>query len=86
VDALKRSLRRARPARLDRLEDPSCSFEEGETIVEEITGIDRAMNALDEIGAPGVEEQARRVERADRRRWMSFLKEALGHEGPDRRS
>lgn len=86
VARLKRSLRHARRARLERLEEPSCTFAEGGAVVDEITGIDRALNALEGIGAPSVEEQARRIERADQRRWMSFLKEALGHEETDGRT
>lgn len=68
------------------VEDPATSREEGEQLVETIAGIDRAINALTQLDAPGVAEQAERRQREDRRRWMNFLKEALGQDEGDRRA
>lgn len=78
--ALARHLRRARRERHDRLRAGECDRETGEDLVAEIAGIDRAMNALAQLDAPGVAEQARHRERVDRERWLAFLREALGHD------
>lgn len=85
ANQLKRDLRRIRRELIDRLEDDSCTFEEGEELVDTVSGIDRALNALKDIGEPSVEEQARQQETINQRRWMSFLREALGHEQTERR-
>ena len=78
-------LRRARKERYERLDRGDCDFETGERLVEEITGIDRARTTLNQLDSPGVAEQAAQRERADRQRWLAFLKEALGHEQGRRR-
>lgn len=80
IATLKRGLRGRRKALVERLEGGECSRAEGEAIVGEITGIDRALNALEGVGEPDLEEQARQRERTDKQRWMSFLRQALGHE------
>lgn len=84
--ALVRTLRRARQARLDRLRTgEDLDREAGEALAETIAGIDRALNALEQLDAPGVAEQAEQRQRADQQRWMSFLREALGHDQERRR-
>lgn len=85
VTELKRALRQVRRAHIDRLEDDACTFDTGADIVETVTGIDRALNALDGIGAPDVETQARHQEAVNQKRWMAFLREALGHDRTGRR-
>lgn len=85
VGELARALRRARRERRDLLASADFDFETGEAIVEEIAGIDRALNALEQLDAPGVGEQAQQRDRADRERWMQFLREALGHDEGRRR-
>lgn len=82
---LVRGLRGVRRDLHGRLEAPETTREEGEAIVETVAGIDRAINALTQLDAPGVAEQADRRRREDRRRWLAFLREALGQED-DRRS
>lgn len=77
---LVRGLRGTRRALRERLESPETSLDEGEAIVETIAGIDRALNALTTLDAPSVQEAADRRKREDQRRWLSFLKEALGQE------
>lgn len=77
---LARGLRGTRRTLRERLESPETSLEEGEAIVETIAGIDRALNALTTLDAPSVQEAADRRKREDQRRWLSFLKEALGQE------
>ena len=87
VEAAKSNLRRERLQRRQRIEDDEVNYEEAEEIVESILGIDRALNALESLGPTDLEAEARRQEVADRKRWMSFLKQVLGHDdGPDRRA
>ena len=80
VDQAKKNLRRERLQRKQRIEDGDISREEGERLVQSIIGIDRALNALEQLGAADIEAEAQRQEAADRKRWMKFLKKALGHE------
>jgi predicted Zn-dependent peptidase len=80
VDRAKKNLRRERLQRLQRIEDNEVSYAEGERLVESIIGIDRALNALEQLGPANLEGEAKAQEAADRKRWMSFLKKALGHE------
>ncbi|WP_049937050.1 DUF5788 family protein [Haloplanus natans] len=80
VDRAKKNLRRERLQRLQRIEDDEVSYEEGKQLVESIIGIDRALNALEQLGPANLEREAQAQEAADRKRWMSFLKKALGHE------
>jgi hypothetical protein len=85
VQAAKKNLRRERLQRKQRLEDDDITRAEGETIVEAIVGIDRALNALERLDPADVEAEAERAEAADRKRWMSFLRQVLGHEESDTR-
>ena len=80
VERAKKNLRRERLQRLQRIEDDEVSYAEGERLVESIIGIDRALNALEQLGAADLEREAKAKKAADRKRWMSFLKKALGHE------
>jgi hypothetical protein len=80
VDRAKKNLRRERLQRKQRLEEADISYEEGERLVEAIIGIDRALNALEQLGATDLEREAEAQEAADRKRWMKFLKKALGRE------
>jgi predicted Zn-dependent peptidase len=87
VEAAKSNLRRERLQRRQRVEEEQMSYEEAEAVVESILGIDRALNALERLGSTDLEEEARQKEVADRKRWMSFLKQVLGRDdGPDRRA
>jgi hypothetical protein len=87
VQTAKSNLRRERLQRRQRIEDGEISYEEGEALVESIPRIDRALNALESLGPTDLEAEARKQEVADRKRWMSFLKQVLGHDdGPDRRA
>lgn len=79
------ALRGRRRELVRRIEDPSTSLESGESMAETVAGIDRALNALTQLDGPSVQEAAERREREDRRRWLSFLREALGQE-EDRRA
>lgn len=80
VEQAKRNLRRERLERKDRIETGEVSFETGEQLAEAIIGIDRALEALENLRSESVEAEAKRQEAADTKRWMDFLKKALGHD------
>jgi hypothetical protein len=80
VERAKRNLRRERLQRKQRVEEEDITVEEGEALVEDIVGIDRALNALEQLGSVDVEGEADAQKAADRKRWMNFLRKALGHE------
>jgi hypothetical protein len=80
VERAKRNLRRERRERLERIEDGTVSYEEGEALAEAVIGIDRALEALESLGPADLEREARAQEAADRKRWMRFLRQALGRE------
>ena len=81
VERAKKNLRRERLQRKQRIEDEDedISYEEGEALAESIIGIDRALNALEQLGPVDIEGEAQAKEAADRKRWMKFLQKALGH-------
>ncbi|PSP80025.1 hypothetical protein BRC81_02165 [Halobacteriales archaeon QS_1_68_20] len=80
VEQAKKNLRRERLQRKQRLEDDDISYEEGERLAESIVGIDRALDGLEQLDVTDVEGEAERAEAADRRRWMSFLRQVLGRD------
>jgi len=80
VDRAKKNLRRERLQRKQRLEDGTIPFEEGERLVEAVIGINRALNALEQLGPTDLEAEVEAKETADRKRWVSFLQQALGHD------
>ncbi|WP_160133150.1 DUF5788 family protein [Halococcus salsus] len=86
IDLAKRNLRRERIARRDRIEAGDISRERGEELAESIIGIDRALHALSDLGTADIEAEAEAQERADRKRWVSFLQQALGNESGGQRA
>ena len=80
VEQAKRNLRRERLERLEPIEENEVSYDRGEELAASIIGIDRALDALEGLDAPDPETEAKRQEAADRKRWMSFLKKALGRD------
>ncbi len=80
VDRAKTNLRRERRERKDLIEDGDISRAEGEDLAEAIIGIDRALNALENLGPTNLEAEIQAQETADKKRWMSFLKKALGQD------
>ena len=86
VEEAKKNLRRERLARRQRIEAGEVSYEEGERLAESVIGIDRALNALENLEPTDLEVEADQQEAADTKRWMSFLKQVLGHDsGSNRR-
>jgi len=84
VERAKRNLRRERLERKQRIEAGEIPFEEGEREAEAVIGIDRALEGLQNLGHEDVAAEAERQETMDTKRWMDFLKQALGRddEGP----
>ncbi|ERH01351.1 MAG: hypothetical protein J07HN6_00903 [Halonotius sp. J07HN6] len=80
VETAKRNLRRERVERVEQIENNEVSYEEGTALADTIIGIDRALNALDQLKSVDLEAEAERQEAADQKRWTKFLKKALGHE------
>jgi len=80
AEATKKRLRRERIQRRNEIEEGDITIEEGERLVAEIVGIERALNALESTGETDLEAEMQRQEMADKRRWRSFLDEALGKE------
>ena len=80
VDQAKRLLRRERKERRERIEDGDISRNEGEREAEVVIGLDRALHALENLGPTNVEAEAAAQERADKKRWFSFLQDALGND------
>ena len=80
VEQAKKNLRRERLARRQRLENADITREEGERLVESIIGLDRALHALSDLGTSDIERETDAKEMADRKRWLSFLKQALGED------
>jgi hypothetical protein len=80
VERAKKNLRRERLQRVQRIEDDSITYEKGEQLAESVIGIDRALNALEQLRPVDLEGEADRKEAADRKRWMNFLKQALGRD------
>lgn len=83
VENAKRNLRRERMDREERIEDGEITYEEGEELADSIIGIDRALEALEQLGPANLEQEQQAQEAADKKRWMKFLKKALGHEEAD---
>ena len=83
VQQAKKNLRRERLQRKQRIENDwaDMSWAEGEELVEAIVGLDRALNALESLGPTNIEAEADAQDAADKKRWMNFLKKALGRDG-----
>lgn len=80
VESVKRRLRREKLDRRQRLEEGDITRETGEALVEEIIGIQRALEGLQSLGSTDVEAEATREEMADKKRWRQFLKRAMGED------
>lgn len=79
VERAKKNLRRERLQRKQQIEDEPISVEEGERLARSIIGIDRALTELETLDPPDIEQEAQLEETKDQKRWMQFLRKALGH-------
>lgn len=77
VDDLLTELRRERLQRRQRLQRAELTRSEGESLVETIEGLDRAVNALESLDDVGLTEAERQQTVADARAWTSFLRNVL---------
>lgn len=80
VDDVVTTLRRERLERKQCLENTDLSRESGERLADEIIGIDRALTSLESLEETDLEAESKQAERADRERWVTFLKRALGRD------
>lgn len=80
VDDVVTMLRRERLERKQRLEEAELTRDVGERLAEEIVGIDRALTTLESLETSDIEAESKQAERADRQRWVTFLKRALGQD------
>jgi len=86
VEQAKRNLRRERIERVEKIEENRVSYEEGGDIVESVIGIDRALNALNQLRPVDLDAESQRQEAADKKRWMGFLRKALDRDSAGNRS
>lgn len=73
LEDLKRDLRRERLERKRRIEREDLSAEAAERLVESIHGIDRAVNALENLDGPDVSEDLEQKEREDARELLALI-------------
>lgn len=73
IEAMKKKLKRERLDRKQRLRDEDITYEEGERLVHSIHGIDRALNALEGLDSPDIEEQLRQKKLEDARELLSLI-------------
>ena len=84
VENAKRNLRRERRQRRQRIEEGDVSYAEGEQLAESIIGISRALEGLEQLQPGDIEREAQAQQAADRKRWLSFLNQALGRDDASR--
>lgn len=75
LEEMKRRLKRERLARKQRIAEDDISREEGERLVEDIRGIDRAITALEGVDSPSYSETLRQKEMQDARRLLSLVEQ-----------
>jgi hypothetical protein len=78
ITEAKRLLRVERKDRLDRLENDPIDHETAETLVAEINGLDRALNALGNIRHPDYGERSREATVEDHKKWLGFIDDVSG--------
>ncbi|MDY7082131.1 MAG: DUF5788 family protein [Halobacteria archaeon] len=87
LNEVKKKLRRKRTELRRKIEEDAdenedgeyLTYDEGKEMARLIAGIDRALTSLEQVGRQnGLNEEARRQEKADTKRWMNFLKKVTG--------
>ncbi|MFH5797067.1 DUF5788 family protein [Haladaptatus sp. CMAA 1911] len=76
VEEMKTKLKRERLARKQRIEREEMTEEEGERLVRSIHGIDRALNALEGLDSPSIEEEMRLKKLKDARELLSLIRQS----------
>ena len=74
VEEAKRTLRRERLRRKQRVADEDITVDEAETLVESIHGFDRALNALEGLDTPDYDEQLRQKRLDDARELLELVR------------
>lgn len=75
IEDVKTALRRGRLERKQRIAEGDISYEDGERLVEELHGLDRAINALEELDEPDLGEKLRRKKLDDARELLSLVRQ-----------
>jgi len=75
IEETKRRLQRERLARKQRIEDGDIDRAEGEALVDDIRGLDRAINALEGLDEPDYAEQLRRKQIEDAEKLLSLIEQ-----------
>lgn len=73
IEEMETRLKRERLERRQRIERGDISYEDGKRLVESIRGIERALNALEGIDSPSIEEEMRQKEIADADRLRTLI-------------
>ncbi|MFC7069713.1 DUF5788 family protein [Halobaculum lipolyticum] len=73
VDEALGLLRRERTRRRRRIAEGDISVAEGDALADEVIGIDRAINALEGLDAPGFGEEARRSRIEGHKEWLGLV-------------
>ncbi len=76
IEGMKTKLKRERLARKQRIEREEMTEEEGERLVRSIHGIDRALNALEGLDSPSIEEEMRLKKLKDARELLSLIRQS----------
>lgn len=69
----KRALRDERAHRVERLETGSLDLDTAEELADTVVGIDRALNALENIRRPDFGEESHSALIEDHKKWLDFL-------------
>ena len=73
IEEAKQVLAEERSQRFDRLKNDPIDHETAETLVDEINGLDRALNALKTIRRPSYGEDSQSARIKDHKKWLDFL-------------
>lgn len=74
IEEVKRQLRRERLERKQRVARAEITYDEGKRLVESIHGIERALDALEGLDSPDIEEQLRQKKLEDARELLSLIR------------
>lgn len=74
LEEAKRTLRRERLRRKQRIADEDLSVEEAEDLAGSIHGLDRALNALEELDTPSFGEELRQKKLDDARELLALVR------------
>ncbi len=80
IDGVKIFLRKKINSSREHIKEHDISYSEGEKIVSEMKGVERALNTLRDPGESiDIEDEVNRKEKADQKRWLNFLRKATGN-------